>query len=154
MLCYIPREYMYLDMLHVFLTRIPKESKIHLGYISDTSRYMYLSCFLCVTLDTYQDTSGSCILDSSSRYIRIHRDTYPRMYPFVSDMYRECILCVMYLRIKLHCSPHGTPSTPPSRKATAPLPSVNTDALAWNFCPLWYTSTCASKQLSTSRKLY
>ena len=23
------------------------------------------------------------------------RDTYPRMYPYVSDMYRECILCVM-----------------------------------------------------------
>ena len=23
------------------------------------------------------------------------------MYPFVSDMYRECILCVMYLRVKI-----------------------------------------------------
>ena len=31
------------------------------------------------------------------------RDTYPRMYPYVSDMYRECILCVMYLRGKIHC---------------------------------------------------
>ena len=31
------------------------------------------------------------------------RDTYPRMYPYVSDMYRECILCVMYLRVKIHC---------------------------------------------------
>ena len=31
------------------------------------------------------------------------RDTHPRMYPFVSDMYRECILCVMYLRVKIHC---------------------------------------------------
>ena len=30
------------------------------------------------------------------------RDTYPRMYPNVSDMYRECILCVMYLRVKIH----------------------------------------------------
>ena len=29
--------------------------------------------------------------------------TYPRMYPYVSDMYRECILCVMYLRVKIHC---------------------------------------------------
>ena len=28
------------------------------------------------------------------------RDTYLRMYPYVSDMYRECILCVMYLRVK------------------------------------------------------
>ena len=31
------------------------------------------------------------------------RDTYPRMYPYVSDMYRECILCVMYLRFKIRC---------------------------------------------------
>ena len=31
------------------------------------------------------------------------RDTYPRMHPYVSDMYRECILCVMYLRVKIHC---------------------------------------------------
>ena len=31
------------------------------------------------------------------------RDTYPRMYPYVSDMYRECILCDMYLRVKIHC---------------------------------------------------
>ena len=31
------------------------------------------------------------------------RDTYPRMYPYVSYMYRECILCVMYLRVKIHC---------------------------------------------------
>ena len=31
------------------------------------------------------------------------RDTYPRMYPYVSDMYRECIFCVMYLRVKIHC---------------------------------------------------
>ena len=31
------------------------------------------------------------------------RDTYPRMYPYVSDTYRECILCVMYLRVKIHC---------------------------------------------------
>ena len=25
------------------------------------------------------------------------------MYPYVSYMYRECILCVMYLRVKIHC---------------------------------------------------
>ena len=29
--------------------------------------------------------------------------TYPRMYPYVSDTYHECILCVMYLRVKIHC---------------------------------------------------
>jgi hypothetical protein len=54
----------------MYFTRIPKESRIHLGYTSDTSRYMYLMRFLDVTL--YQDT---CILDASSRYIKIHRDT-------------------------------------------------------------------------------
>ena len=44
----------------MYFTRIPKEkeSKIHLGYTSNTSRYMYLMRFLDVTLDTYQDTSG------------------------------------------------------------------------------------------------
>ena len=36
---------MYFDMY-------PKESQIHLGYMSDTSRYMYLARFLGVTLDT------------------------------------------------------------------------------------------------------
>ena len=35
--------------------------------------------------------------------IREQGPTYPRMYPYVSDMYRECILCVMYLRVKIHC---------------------------------------------------
>jgi hypothetical protein len=70
--------------------------------------------FLDVTLDTYQDTSGYMYLglfitihQDTPRYkITIHvraRDTYPRMYPYVSDMYRECILCVMYLRVKIHC---------------------------------------------------
>ena len=42
----------------MYCTRIPKESKIHLEYISDTSGYMYLVRFLGVTLDTYRDTSG------------------------------------------------------------------------------------------------
>jgi hypothetical protein len=63
--CYIPREYMYLDILHVFYS-IPNESKIHFGihmryisrykmyrargtYMRDTCgihmRYMYLQRF-------------------------------------------------------------------------------------------------------------
>ena len=29
------------------------------------------------------------------------RDTYPRRYSYVTDMYRECILCVMYLRVSM-----------------------------------------------------
>ena len=45
-----------------------EESQIHLRYMSDTSRYMYLGSFLRVTLDTYQGTSGiqdPCISDSA-----------------------------------------------------------------------------------------
>ena len=73
MLCYIRREYTYLDILHVFYT-YPKLVQdtfgIHIRYIKIQQ---YLARFLGVTLDTYikihlkihQDT---CILDSSSRY--------------------------------------------------------------------------------------
>ena len=58
----------------MYCTRIPKESKIHLEYISDTSRYIYLARFLGVThtLDTYQDTSGYMYL---GLLITIHEDT-------------------------------------------------------------------------------
>ena len=69
-------------IFYMYFTRIPKESNIHLRYTSDTSKYMYLMRFLDVTLDTYQDTSAhqdTCIfMDSSSRYIKIHRDTKSR----------------------------------------------------------------------------
>ena len=45
---------MYPVILHIkcILTCIPKESQIHLRYMSDTSRYMYLGRFLGVILDT------------------------------------------------------------------------------------------------------
>ena len=59
-------------IFYMYFTRIPKESKIHLGYTSDTSRYMYLMRFLDVTLGTYQDTSGYMYL---GLFITIHRDT-------------------------------------------------------------------------------
>ena len=61
-----PIEYMYM-----YFTRIPNESNLQyiLGYISDTSRYMYLGRFLGVTLDTYQDTSGYVYL---GLFITIH----------------------------------------------------------------------------------
>jgi hypothetical protein len=57
-----------------------------LGYISDTSRYMYLGRFLGVTLDTYQDTSGYVYLGLfitihlmiHQDTLRIHRDTKSR----------------------------------------------------------------------------
>ena len=64
MLCYIPREYMYLDILHVFY-KYPNSQRSP-RYIWDTHQIhqytcMYLMRFLDVTLDTYQlyqDTSG------------------------------------------------------------------------------------------------
>ena len=71
MLCYIPREYMYLDILHVFYTypkRVQDTFRIHIRYI----KIMYLMRFLDVTLDTYQDTSGYMYL---GLFITIHQDT-------------------------------------------------------------------------------
>ena len=68
LLCYIPREYMYLDILHVFyhvFQRSKDTYKIH-------KNYMYLMRFLDVTLDTYQDTSRSMYL---GLFITIHQDT-------------------------------------------------------------------------------
>jgi hypothetical protein len=69
----VPRDDTCILTFCIYFTRIPKESKIHLGYISDTSRHVYLVRFLGVTLDTYQDTSryteiqnhDTCILDAS-----------------------------------------------------------------------------------------
>ena len=56
----------------MYFTRISNESKIHFGYTSDTSRYMYLERFLGVTLDTFHDTSGYVYLGF---FITIHQDT-------------------------------------------------------------------------------
>ena len=69
MLCYISREYMYLDILHVFYTypkRVQDTFGIHIRYIKN----MYLMRFLDVTLDKYQDTSMYLGL-----VITIHQDT-------------------------------------------------------------------------------
>ena len=69
---------MYLDfllftcILHV--SQSAKESKVHLRYTSDTSKYMYLMRFLDVTLDTYQDTSEYMYL-GHGLFITIHQDT-------------------------------------------------------------------------------
>ena len=74
---------MYLDfllftcILHV--SQSAKESKVHLRYTSDTSKYMYLMRFLDVTLDTYQDTSRYMYLGrvmttlQESRYNQEHK---------------------------------------------------------------------------------
>ena len=73
--CYIPREYMYLDILHVFYT-YPKRVQ---DTFWDTHQIHQDTCILGASLVSHwihvrihQDT---CILDSSSWYIRIHRDT-------------------------------------------------------------------------------
>ena len=104
MLCYIPREYMYLDILHVFYT-YPKRVQdtfwdthqihqdtcillasyashwIHNKIHQDTSRYMYLGLFV----EIHQDTTRYRIMihvswmrhDDTSGYIR---DTSRYMY--------------------------------------------------------------------------
>jgi hypothetical protein len=108
--------------------------KIHSGYMRDTCickgdqdtcgihprymmRYMYLKCIqremYLIWIETcgihagyMRDTCGtriSGVWGYPSAPASRARDTYPRMYPFVSDMYRACILCVMYLRVKIHC---------------------------------------------------
>ena len=88
--CYIPREYMYLDILHVFYT-YPKRVQ---DTFWDTYQIHQDTCILDASLVSHwihirihQDT---CILDSSSRYIlwyiRIHRDTKSRY------MYLGCVM--------------------------------------------------------------
>ena len=74
--CYISREYMYLDILHVFHT-YPKRVQ---DTFWDTHQIHHDTCILDASLVSHwihvrihQDT---CILDSSSRYITIHQDTY------------------------------------------------------------------------------
>ena len=100
--CYIPREYMYLDFLHVFYT-YPKRVQdtfwdtyqihqdiciLHVGYMRDTCgihmRYMYLQRFE----DTLRIHAGYNIHE---RYIMrymylncIQRGTYLQMYLVVS----------------------------------------------------------------------
>ena len=56
--------------------------KIHAGYMRDT-----FGIHLGYMRNTYLGAWGNV---AASRA----RDTYPQMYPYVSDTYRECILCV------------------------------------------------------------
>ena len=100
MLCYIPREYMYLDILHVFYTypkRVQDTFRIHIKYIkihvscalpSCHTGYMSGYIRIHVSWTLHHDTSGyteiqnhdTCILDASCMTtlqdtIRIHHDT-------------------------------------------------------------------------------
>ena len=107
MLCYIPREYMYLDILHVFHT-YPKRVQ---DTFWDTHQIHQDTCILGASLVSHwihvrihQDT---CILDSSSRYITIHQDTYAgyiNTYGIHCLKYLplECIQSGTYLRCRIH----------------------------------------------------
>jgi hypothetical protein len=71
--------------------------KIHAEYMRNTcgihARYM-------------QDTCGtriSGVWGYPSAAASRARDTYLEVYLDVSHMYLECILCVTYLRVKIHC---------------------------------------------------
>ena len=79
-------------------TSIPKEtrkgeSKIHLRYMSNTLRYMYLGRFLGVTLDTYQDTF---------KIHHIHVSLVPSSFIKIHTIYRDTKSRYMYLRCKIH----------------------------------------------------
>jgi hypothetical protein len=94
--CYIPREYMYLDILHVFYT-YPKRVQ---DTFWDTHQIHQDTCILGASLVSHwihvrihQDT---CILDSSSRYIRIHRDTKLRY------MYLERVMTTLQDTLRIH----------------------------------------------------
>ena len=150
--CYIPREYMYLDILHVFYTS-QNESKIHFGiHIRYIKIHVSFSLPLChtgyisgyirirVSWTLHQDTSGYT-------EIRILECT---------PLYPTCIVnvsrCVMYLRVKLHCS-----ATPPSQSdGSAPLGQQTTQTL-WRgifvHCgthPHVLASSCQPRENSTS----
>ena len=119
MLCYIPREYMYLDILHVFYTypkpvqdtfwdthQIHQDTCIcslpmcHTGY---TTRYIKIHQDTCIFVKIHQDTTGYKITihvswmrhDDTSGYIR---DTSRYMYlrRFVRaalDTHKICSRC-------------------------------------------------------------
>jgi hypothetical protein len=89
---------MYLDILCMYCTRIPKESKIHIRYIKI---HVYLARFLGVTLDTYQDTSGYVY---PGLFITIHQDT-PR---YKITIHVSCILDGIHAGNNPKCIQRGT----------------------------------------------
>ena len=77
------------------------------------ARYMRDTCILRGNQDTcgihaeyMRDTCGtriSGVWGYPSAAASRARDTYLEVYLDVSHMYLECILCVTYLRVKIHC---------------------------------------------------
>ena len=104
--------------------------KIHAGYMRDT-----FGIHLGYMRDTYLGGWGNV---AASRA----RDTYPQMCPYVSDTYRECILCVMYLRVKIHCILNVSQMYPECivKKDTYPLVRyVSNDSQSYRYkCILMY----------------
>jgi hypothetical protein len=112
--CGIHPRYM---MRYMYLKCIQREMYLiwrrHAGYMRDTCEIHVSSEVIKIHAGTcgihagyMRDTCGtriSGVWGYPSAPASRARDTYPRMYPFVSDMYRACILCVMYLRVKIHC---------------------------------------------------
>ena len=85
MLCYIPREYMYLDILHVFYT-YPKRVQ---DTFWDTHQIHQDTCILLASyvshwihIRIHQDT---CILESSSRYIKIQNYDTCKRQEYIQD---------------------------------------------------------------------
>jgi len=112
MLCYIPREYMYLDILHVLLRGVfhtyPKRVQ---DTFWDTHQIHQDTCILrgcalpwCHTgyISGYIKIRVSwTLLHDTSRYIKIHmRDTYG--IHCLKYLPLECIQCGTYLRCRIH----------------------------------------------------
>ncbi len=103
-----------------------------LGYMSDTSRYMYLAHFLGVTLDTYQDTSEYVyprLVITNSRSIRIHRDTKSRYNTCILfECNRACKIRLRYIRIhqdiyRIHQDTYPDNTPPPNSITNPPAPA-------------------------------
>jgi len=62
------------------------------GGVADTTR-----------ANTFTGTRISGVWGYPSAAASRARDTYLEVYLDVSHMYLECILCVTYLRVKIHC---------------------------------------------------
>jgi hypothetical protein len=79
---------------------------IHAGYIRDTCGIHVSSVAIQIHSGSMQDTcgihAGYVSRGLGECFDAIIVCSTP-MYPDVSNMYRECILCAMYLRLKIHC---------------------------------------------------
>ena len=103
MLCVTFQENTCILTFCMYFTRIPNHSPRYiLGYTSDTSRYMYLLASYVshwIHNRIHQDTSRySCILDSSSQYIKIHQEIQnPSRY-----MYLGCVMMTLQDTFQIH----------------------------------------------------